>query len=114
MNTYERGKRGEKAAKEYLERKGYVILESNYRIGKEEVDIVCEKEGIVVFVEVKRRGNDKYGTPYEAIDEKKVESIMRVAEGYLRRRKLLGRCEIRFDVIGIGGGKIEHIEGAFK
>jgi|Deesub1362A_J573_1020465.scaffolds.fasta_scaffold03464_5 putative endonuclease len=114
MRNYERGRMGEKVAKEYLERKGYVILESNYRSGKEEIDIVCEKEGVVVFVEVKRRGSDEYGSPYEAIDEKKVESIMRVAEGYLKERELLGKCEIRFDVIGIGGGRIEHIEGAFK
>jgi putative endonuclease len=105
MSRYKTGIYGEVQAVSYLEDAGYV---------RGEVDIICEKEGTVVFVEVKKRLIDKYGTPLEAITSEKTKEIARVAEHYLYERGLLDKCEVRFDVIGIQKNKIEHIEDVFK
>lgn len=114
MNKYRIGSFGESQAINYLKKSGYVILEKNYRSNRNEIDIICEKRGVVVFVEVKKRLGNEYGTPIEAIGPDKVKKIMRVAEAYLCERGLLGKCNMRFDVIGIQGDKLEHIEDVFR
>jgi putative endonuclease len=114
MDRKEFGTRGEDLAVDYLRGNGYEILERNYRRSRAEIDVICEKEGIIVFVEVKRRRGLSFGEPYEAVTERKRKQIIKAAKGYLYRRRLLGRCDVRFDVIGIIGSKIEHIEGAFR
>ncbi len=58
---------GENAAAEFLKKKGYVILERNFRKGYGEIDIIAVKKGTLVFVEVKTRSSDKFGTPLDAI-----------------------------------------------
>lgn len=86
--------------------------------GGGEVDIVCEKEGIVVFVEVKSRRTDLFGEPFEAVDKRKRRHIARSAKRWLYERKLLGKCDVRFDVVSIvqrdGKEEIAHIEDAFR
>ena len=114
MNKRSLGAHGENQAVSYLKNSGYVVLERNYRSGRNEVDIICEKEGVVVFVEVKKRSGNRFGNPIEAVDREKTRKIMRVAQRYLYRRGLLGKCGARFDVVGILGNKIEHIEDAFR
>ena len=117
MNKCELGADGETQAITYLKKRGYVIIERNYRFGyghgKNEIDIICEKGGVVVFVEVKKRLSNSFGTPLEAIDSNKIKSIAKVAEQYLSMRGLLDKCQARFDVIGIQEGRLEHIENAF-
>jgi len=81
---------------------------------EERLILYAKKRGTVVFVEVKKRLIDKYGTPLEAITPEKTKEIARVAEHYLYERGLLDKCDVRFDVIGIQRNKIEHIEDAFK
>jgi len=109
---------GEDKAVNYLEDKGYVILERNYRTRKGEIDIICEKHGILIFVEVKTRKGRSFGEPTEAIDPRKVKKILEVAEDYAARQGLLGICDTRFDVISIsyseGKEQIEHIKDAFR
>lgn len=108
------GTAGENLAINYLQNKGYVILEKNYRFGHNEIDIICEKKGVVVFVEVKTRTTDEFGAPIETIDRSKVNKITDTAEAYLCKRNLFGKCKSRFDVIGITKDNIEHIEDAFR
>jgi len=109
---------GEEKASEFLRDKGYCILDRNYRRRGGEVDIVCEKEGTVVFVEVKRRKTDLFGEPFEAVDERKRRHIARSAKRWLYEKKLLGKCDVRFDVVSItqknGREEIAHIEDAFR
>jgi len=112
------GTGGEDKAAHYLEENGYVILERNYRTRKGEIDIICEKDGILIFVEVKTRKGKSFGEPTEAVDPHKVKKILGVAEDYAARQGLLGVCDTRFDVIGIsyseGTETIEHIKDAFR
>jgi putative endonuclease len=108
------GAAGENLAVKFLESKGYITLERNYRFHRREIDIICEKKGVIVFVEVKSSINDKFGEPIERIDHNKASTIIDVAQAYLLKRKLFGKCNVRFDVIGVKNEKIEHIEDAFR
>lgn len=89
-----------------------MILEKNYRTHVGEADIICFKDGYVVFVEVKTRVNDEFGAPSEAVDIKKQRKYIKVAEEYLIRTEKTDSM-VRFDVIEIESGKINHIENAF-
>ena len=117
------GDHGEDVAADFLEAKGYRILERNYRFNREEVDLVCfqpyedyTQGGELVFVEVKARRGLAYGRPEAAVTPDKQKAIMRVAEAYLHETKLEGALA-RFDVVAIllGGEEpeIEHFENAF-
>ena len=87
-NKTDIGKIGEAMAVEYLQKKGYCILHRNYRIGHLEIDIICENETHLLFVEVKSRtdfgGTSRYGRPSAAVDEKKRAHLLAAAEAYLR------------------------------
>ena len=124
MFTRHIGDRGEALAADYLEAKGYTVMERNYRFEHAEVDLVCfkpaakyEQGGELVFTEVKTRTGLGFGRPEEAITEEKKRHLIRAAKAYLYERKLEG-SPCRFDVISIvlQGGKepeIEHFEDAF-
>lgn len=116
-NHNETGKKGEIIAEKFLVEKGYVILETNWRFKRAEVDIIgkIEKENIVVFVEVKTRSSDFFGTPDSFVTEKKERLLVDLAQAYCE--KIDHDWEIRFDIISvlIQGKKIsiDHIEDAF-
>jgi len=110
------GKRGEDLAQEYLREKGYVILETNYRVSNAEVDIVAKYNKIIVFVEVKTRRQTIYGNPEIAVNREKRKNMKRVARGYINLHRHKG--EVRFDIISIvlsmsGQSQITHFEDAF-
>ena len=110
------GQRGEEMATLYLQQQGYKILERNYRSRYGELDIICHKNGIIVFVEVKTRSSQRFGSPEEAITSTKIQHIKKVALIYLTGEKMAYQ-EIRFDVIAIlmqdNKPHLNHIEAAF-
>ncbi len=82
------GKYGEQLAKEFLTKKGYKILETNYRYSKmAEIDIIAEFKGNLHFVEVKTRSSFQCGNPLEAITKSKLASIYKCAMFYLQNSK---------------------------
>lgn len=104
-------------AAEYLQEKGFEILEKNYRFGKGEIDIVCRDNGVLVFVEVKSRFNLNYGEPEYAFTKNKQQQVRKMGAAYLYD-KGLSECECRFDAIAIlfdedKGYRLNHIENAF-
>lgn len=104
----------ETVAAEYLEQKGYIILERNYRNPHGEIDIIARDGETVVFCEIKYRKKGSYGSPLEAVDIRKQKRISKVALYYTAGYKAPKNVFYRFDVIGIdGNGRIEHIENAF-
>ncbi len=110
------GQKGEERARIYLESKGFIIRHTNYRVGKLELDIVAEKDGWLVIVEVRTRSNDTFIAPEETIDLRKIKNLVNAAGGYIRYHNWQG--ETRFDIVTVmpqSGGtyKIEHIEDAF-
>jgi putative endonuclease len=80
------GQLGEDLAVRYLERRGYVILERNYRCAHGEVDIVCRDNERLAFVEVRARRGTAYGTPEESVTASKQARLATVARDYLQAR----------------------------
>lgn len=93
------GKLGEQKAKRYLIRRGYQIVESNYRTKAGEIDLIARENDCLVFVEVKTRTSEEYGTPAEAVSFYKQQHMQKSAQYYLWRHG--GECECRFDVIEV-------------
>ncbi|MEF9924604.1 MAG: YraN family protein [Muribaculaceae bacterium] len=110
----ELGQFGEQYAMEYLVTKGYTIRETNWRCGKVEIDIVAEKDGRIVIVEVKTRSTDVI-YPEDAVDRKKMLNLVRAANAYMNFYDL--PHEVQFDIISIIGKiddfELEHIPDAF-
>ena len=103
-------------AVEFLAQAGFKILGRNYRYDRGEIDIVAEENNELVFVEVKSRHTQAFGTPEDAITPKKESYLKRTAEGYLLQHNLENKA-CRFDVIAIDwNGKqpeIRHIRRVF-
>lgn len=110
MNGY--GVQGEVLAREYLESKGYDVLDVNYTTKLGEIDVVARQGSYVVFIEVKSRLSKRFGAPMEAVNREKQRKYVKTAELYLIKKKLTG-CDVRFDVIEVFADKINHVENAF-
>lgn len=112
------GKKGEGLALTYLKRKGYEIIEKNYRTNAGEIDIIGRDRDCVCFVEIRTRKTRKFGSPLESIDRKKQNQIAKTALIYIKNNRLEeGKC--RFDVVSveqIGGflPNIKLIKNAFE
>jgi len=83
MKRQELGAAGEKLARDFLKKKGYKIIESNFRCRHGEIDIIARKDNMVVFVEVRTRSSDAYGTPEESVTRQKRERLAATALTYL-------------------------------
>ena len=110
------GNVGEERAVDYLRSQGYIIRHRNWISGKKELDIVAEKENVLVIVEVKTRSTEYFEHPEEAITNAKIRNIVCAAEAYIFEFDLM--METRFDIVSVIPGKgddfrIEHIEDAF-
>ena len=81
------GQLGESLARKYLERKGYRILEQNYRTRYAEIDLVARKKDVLVFVEVRTKVGERFGTPEETLNWKKLQKVKRNAVAYASRVK---------------------------
>ena len=110
------GKSGEELAVAYLKKKGYKIIEQNYRNKLGEIDIIAKDHKTLVFVEVKSRKSAGFGHPKEAITYKKQRKISMVALSYLKSTRQLD-TRARFDVITIlninGQPRVEIFNNAF-
>ena len=94
------GQRAEIAAAAELGRRGYRIVGSNYRCKYGEVDLIAQEGGSLVFVEVRCRTTDAYGTPAESVTAAKRQRLVRTAQTYLDERNL-GDVGCRFDVVEV-------------
>lgn len=111
------GTLGEQAAAANLADQGYEILHRNYRCRGGELDIVCQRNGILVFCEVKTRTGTRFGTPEEAVTIAKRKRLRRLALEYLQREGRRARS-LRFDVISVTlhdgrVGELRHLVNAF-
>lgn len=111
------GNYGELVAKNYLLSHQYKIICCNYRCPLGEVDIICSKDNIICFVEVKSRYFFKYGTPFDAVTNTKKKKIRNVCKWYIMKNQITDYY-FRFDVISViftenNNYNIEYIENAF-
>lgn len=117
FNLRKIGYTGEDVARTYLIKNGYHILEQNYKVVFGEIDIIAEKNNCVCFIEVKSRKSNKYGLPEEAITPYKKNKIVKVAQLYIKQKKLEEKY-FRFDVIALSFDHnllkdFKHITNAF-
>ena len=116
MDKRKAGNIAEDIAVRYIEELGYRIIKKNYTFGKVgEIDIICEFQSMLIFIEVKARTHHAFGAPESSITSKKIKSIKRVAEGYLYINKINDK-PCRFDLIAIdylnGEQSIRHLINA--
>ncbi len=111
------GRLGEKIAEKYLKKKGYKILERNYCLRGGEIDLIAQKDGRLIFVEIKTRTSDKFGMPEESIGYFKQKSLSRAIRNYLFKKNIKDQ-DYQFDVISVILNKeeknnmIKHFENA--
>ena len=115
MNAHNQalGRAGERCAEQFLIKKGYEILARNYRTPYGELDLIAKEANTIVFIEVKTRTSEAYGTGFEAIDAKKQQRILQAAQHYLFTNGLSG-APVRVDAIQIllNRKTITHLKGA--
>ncbi len=109
------GKKGEELAIAFLKKKGYTIRDKNYRYLKAEVDVIAQKEDVLVAVEVKTRSSRDFGLPQDFVTQKKIKLLVLAIDHYVVSKDL--DVNVRFDIIAIvhqnNKFEIEHIENAF-
>jgi putative endonuclease len=112
MRSHELGKWGEDVAAEYLQSKGFIILDRNWRCEDGELDIVALDGEAIVVVEVRTRSSDTYGTPEESLTSQKRRHLQNAALAYLQKKDRLDAVW-RIDVVAIDAhrsGDLERIE----
>jgi len=110
------GREGEDRAAKFLAKRGYRILERNYRTRSGEIDLIALDRGVVVFVEVKTRTSNAFGAPELAVTPQKQRRMLKAALGYMKYKKL-HQVPCRFDVVAISGAagpEVELIQNAFE
>lgn len=110
------GKWGEDLAVQYLSQKGYLILARNVRTEYGEIDIIAQRDQILVFVEVKTRTNQDFGYPEDALTEQKQSHLLKAIQAYLQKEDLVPPAW-QVDILAIQREKgkgilIEHFENA--
>lgn len=109
------GDAGEDLAAAALRKQGYKILERNYTTPMGEIDVIARHDKSLVFIEVKTRRSDRFGPPQEAVSPAKQARLRRLAEYYVKQKRLVNAA-MRFDVVAVTikpeGPHIEIIQNA--
>lgn len=121
MDTHQIGRRFEEVAGQWLERRGWTIVDRNVRFRRREIDLVIRRGNLVAFVEVKGRRGDRRGDPLEAITPFKRREIEGVARWWVAHHGVAGES-YRFDAVAVRvrraeGGvvtEVEHVEDAWR
>lgn len=113
------GDKGEDYAVAYLKKQHCKILDRNYRKPFGEIDIVARKKQLILFVEVKTRHGNPFTRPYEAVDHRKQQRILRTALAYIREHHLdldyrCDVCEVYVDRQSLKLLKLDYYENAFE
>lgn len=115
--TQDFGELGERIAERWLRRQGWRIVQRRFRAGHRDIDLVVERDDLVVFVEVKARRGADFGDPVEAVNWNKQRQLVRSASVWIDRH---GRpsASYRFDVVGVlvegERVRVRHVANAFS
>ncbi len=109
------GRMGEEVAARHLESDGFVVLERNWRCDDGELDIVARDGETLVVCEVKTRSSHRYGSPFEAITERKLHRLERLGMRWIREHRVRS-TRMRVDIVSVlapphGQRIIEHVRG---
>src|SRR5690625_2630061 len=114
--TRSTGDKGERIAARFLASKGFQIVDTNWRWSTLEIDLICQIRGVLVFVEVKYRKDNRFGDPVDFVDDQKMKHLPVAAARHLEEKQHEG--PIRFDLMGSRPDrgniyKIRHLEDVF-
>ena len=118
MSRKDTGDQGEKLALGHLKKKGYKLLESNWRKARGELDLVMQDGEFIVFIEVKTRTQGHFAVnPKLQMTKTKITQVRKIAQHYLIEKRM-DHLQPRFDFVGVSvtagqDPEIEHIENAF-
>lgn len=113
------GDYGENVTEAYLINNGYKIIKRNFKCKNGEIDLICLKDNIINFIEVKSRFYNLYGSPCEAVTYSKIKRIINASNYFIYINNLYN-LNIRFDIVevylntGNTQYKINHIKDAFR
>ena len=107
------GRWGEDRVVRWYRRRGFQILERNWRCSRGELDVIVQRGPVVAVCEVKTRSSLAYGLPAEAVGPDKQRRIRRLAAQWLSEQERRGAVQLRFDVAEVVGREIRVIESAF-
>ena len=111
----ELGRRGEQVAAEWLQERGYTLIDRNWRCPAGELDLILRDGSTMVFAEVKTRSSLEFGHPFEAITSRKAARLRRLAAAWCREREP-GSPDVRIDAVAVtdawsGNPNVEHLTG---
>lgn len=90
--NYQTGKLGENLAREYLIHKGYRILQNNFHTRFGEIDLIATKDKKLIFIEVKSKIGDQFGTPEDMIGKNKLARVQNMAEVFLKNNSQIANA----------------------
>lgn len=109
------GSEGEAEAVKHLRAKGLEILETNWRFGQEEIDIIARDKNFLIIAEVKTRSTNYFGEPETFVNKQKQRHLIKAAGAYIDKNNL--DLEVRFDIVSVlknaDSYKVHVIENAF-
>lgn len=103
VTTREQGQHTEKLACQFLEEKGLKLLEKNYHCRFGEIDLIMQQNDSIVFVEVRYRRTNDFGSGAESVTANKQSKLIKTASAYLQQHAKLRKHPARFDVVSITG-----------
>lgn len=119
QQNFTKGRKGEEIAAEHLRKKGYKVLEQNYQTRYGELDLICTHKNEIIFVEVKLKIGERFGTPEEMVGKRKLSQVQRTAEAFLQKNYRLREFDPRIDVVAIvlsednSVSRIDHYENVY-
>jgi putative endonuclease len=110
--NYKVGKQGENIAREYLVKKGYTLVQANFHNRYGEIDLIMVKDSSLIFVEVKLKIGEQFGSPEEMINSKKIWQVKKTAEAFLQQNQRLAQKypEYQVDAVCIVLDENQEIE----
>lgn len=108
MSTTETGRKAERAAANYLEMRGFTILEMNWRRPRAEIDIIGKKNEVIYFVEVKYRKNDNQGSGLDYVTNSKLQRMKRGAFYWVDETKYTGEFQLAAIEVAGSAFVVEH------
>lgn len=112
-STTAEGRAAERRARLHYLLRGYRVLEANVRAGGNELDLVLRRGRRLVFCEVKAKGDDRFGDPFEMVGAEKQRRLRRAAEAWIAAHPEALELEISFEVTALRGGRLERLPNAF-
>jgi putative endonuclease len=110
------GQQAEDFALAWLQERGLVLIERNYRVQGGEIDLIMRDDAITVFIEVRYRNDSRHGSAEESITRSKQAKIIKTATWYYKEKRI--RTTMRFDVIALSSGQgrfnLRWIKDAFR